>query len=256
VSSLIGVKAYITAYILAYIPVAFFRATDYDTGMETTRTIQGSLFQLPPIDPEKVRTDLEPVSPDLWDLMMGVWRDFLDYREQDPNFQGMEEYDIAEFVTSLAYRRAKKMASDDGRMKVERLNGKYVLIVLEKYEMKIKKLTSRRIRAGGPIVMTRSNYQTPTNLAYYNQDQAVGSGLDLPRIILGYQLVDETSDIRLLIAYPRSKTRAVLWFYELPKSEGITRPRLAESATAAESHEVGFEFTVNDDEARSSGTDE
>lgn len=223
--------------------------------MSNPRETYGNLFEPSPISEEVVRRNLEPVMASLWDLIESCWNDLCHYREADQNFHDMSHCDIAGFVTSLAYRRAKKLFDGDPTVKVRELNGKPVLIVADKYEMKIKKLTKRKLRPNGQYELTRSNYPTPTDLAYYSQ-MPVQNGTDLPRLVLGYQLIKEATEIKIWIAFPRRKTRGMLWSFEMSPPIAAYRPKLVVSAADHQDDlEKKFEIlSANEEQQESRGS--
>jgi hypothetical protein len=69
---------------------------------------------------------------------------------------------------------------------------------------------------GRPKHLTRSNYMTERTRKLHNQELDACLW-DLPRVTLGYEFLKEATEIRVVIAYPRTRWLAYEWWYPLSK---------------------------------------
>jgi hypothetical protein len=192
--------------------------------MENYKPLQRSLFPSLPIpSQDEVIKSLTPQFLYLWHTIRDPWDEFLEYRANDRNFQDFTEEETAYWMTIQSAHRAKQFF--DGRKGVRILtrHRKLVLLFDEKLAVTIKKLTKRRKRRGQKEHLTRSNNLTKANKNYWNQ-QRTEPEVDMPRVILGYQLLKEITEIKILIAYARTTQLGVEWAYEIPAQIPITTP--------------------------------
>src|SRR5262249_31291481 len=142
-------------------------------------------------------------SPLLVASILEPWNELQRYRETDVNFADLTEDEVAQWMTIQAAHRARKLFADEDTTQLLTLHGKLVLLVKDQFAITIKKLSKRKLKRFSPPELSRSNYQTPRNVRFYRQLKNLGLP-DVPRIVLGYQLLDLMTDIRIWIAYPRN----------------------------------------------------
>lgn len=213
---------------------------------DTTPVYQRGLFpQLPMPTEGEVHEALTPHYPLLWECIMGPWKDFLERRGNDRAFTDLTEDESAQWLTIQAAHRARQLLTDPSTFRLLNLHGKLVIVIKDKYAFTIKKMTKRMLRPGGQERLMRSNYLTTRNKNLWNQiiDTALP---DYPRLILGYELLKELTDVSILIAYPRTNKRSVRWAYCMPKQSRMVPQVFAASTEQAEEPERGFRITPPD----------
>lgn len=196
-----------------------------DLMSDTPPVYQRGLFpQLPMPTEGDVHEALTPHYPLLWECIMGPWEDFLERRGSDRAFTDLTENESAQWLTIQAAHRARQLLTNRDAFRLLNPHGKLVIVVNDKYAFTIKKMTKRTLRVGGEERLTRSNYLTTRNKKLWNQiiDTALP---DYPRLILGYELLKEVTDISILIAYPRTNKHGVRWAYCVPK-QARTAPQI------------------------------
>jgi hypothetical protein len=195
-------------------------------GMGIHNFFQRSLFgDLAIPSQADVIATLEPHFLHLWHTIADPWCEFQQYRETDRNFQDFTEEETAQWLTIQATHRARGFFDTDLNVRPATRYRKLILIVNDKLAVTIKKLTRRR-RPGGQDELTRSNYLTRANVNYWSQ-RRVEPQFDYPRVILGYQLLNEITEIKILIAFPRTQRRGVQWAYEIPPQAPLVQTTLS-----------------------------
>lgn len=205
---------------------------------------QANLFaQLPAPTEAGVREWLRPMYPLLRAAIMEPWDEFVEYRRTDPNFRDLSEDEVAQWLTIQACRRARKLFAGEDTIELLTVHNKLVILLVDKLAITIKKLTKRSWSKQKQEVLTRSSFRTPRNRAFYLQAKNMDVP-DVPRVVFGYQLLKEISEIKLWIAYPRSLGRAFEWAYVLPAE--VVAPRLAVQplSPADENPQRGFVITA------------
>ena len=206
--------------------------------------LQQSLFPALPVPSQAdVVATLEPDFPLFWDCVMGPWADFQTYRASDPNFTDLDEDNAAVWLTMQASIRARQMFDGRDGFQVVNRHGKPVIVVRQKLAVTVKKLTRRLNPKTGRRLLTRSNIDTPANSEFWGQ-LANGDSQNVPRVILGYELLKELSEIRLLIAYPRTRGRAMEWEYRIPAQAQPLRAFQPPSPTPTPVDEPRKGFTI------------
>jgi hypothetical protein len=228
--------------------VAFFNSINYHLGMNERPVYQRSLFpqwQLPVPTEGQVNEALRPHYPLLWSCIMDPWEDFLERRGTDRAFTDLTEDETAQWLTMQAAHQARALLANNDNFQLLTLHGKLVIVVQEKFALTIKKLTKRAFPIGGPAQLTRSNYLTTRNERLWNQvkDQELP---DYPRIILGYQLLKEITEISIVIAYPRTRKRGVIWAYRMPDQSRVAPQVFMPISGTDEEPDKGFSITAPD----------
>src|ERR1700730_2630437 len=184
--------------------------------MDDTSYSQGLLFQLPYRSEAEILGIIRPLHPFLWPVIMEPWEDLVDRRGHDRSFTDLTEEEMGIWLTMQAGKRAQAIFHGRNGIEVKLWYRKPVIIIPEVLAIMVKKLTKRRLQPGKTEELTRSNYMTERTKRLYNQqrDQHLP---DLPRLTLGYELIREATDIRVLVAYPRTRSRGFEWAYRLRK---------------------------------------
>ena len=192
--------------------------------MNTTdfRGVQPNLFgpRFQRMSQEEMVDILEPHFPVLHDSVMGPWEELVEYRTNDKNFIDMKEGDCAVWLTMQSQIRARSLLDGKPGFHLFDQHQKLVIVIEEKIAVTIKKLTYRQRKAADRPRLERSNYSTPRNVKFW--DQRRDSGIpDYPRVILGYELLKEITEVRLVIAYSRSQGKHVDWAYVMPPQPSL-----------------------------------
>lgn len=210
--------------------------------------IQGSMYPgFPKFTQDVVNGLLEPIYPHLWRTIMEAWLEFQRYRANDPNFSGFDEQDAAQFMHSLIRQYAPEVFENNPiGAKVSSYYGKPAIIISEKIAVTIKKLKKRRCRKTAPEEeLTRSHYDTQRSRKYWN-NEPLDYGPNEPRVVVGYLLLRELTQIRIVVAYPRVARKGFIWSYLMPvQPNSILRARFTEE-TIAEPQEPGFKIDAKE----------
>lgn len=177
-------------------------------------TFKGFFPRVPDPTEVEVRQLLEPHYPVLWQTVMLPWRDLQERREADLAFRRKSGKHLAWWLHSEMREQAKELFAGHLVLRPETLKNKVLALrYRDKLLITIKKVHKCQLRGAG--VLKRSNILTPTNKDYH--DQRSGKGFpDIPRVVLGYRLMREETEIEIVIAYPRSQDHNFLWHYLLP----------------------------------------
>jgi hypothetical protein len=182
---------------------------------------QGSLFRLPYLCEDDMRNVITPYHPFLWSVVMEPWTDLLARRADDRAFTDLTEEEMAIWLTMRAGKMAQAIFHGREGIEVRLWHRKPVIVIPDALVIIIKKLTKRKINGGEKKELTRSNFTTHRNVRVHNQ-QPVYDLPDVPRVVLGYELLEEATDIKLFIAYPRTKGKGFDWVYRLPEPMAAT----------------------------------
>ena len=191
--------------------------------MDTTPYVQRSLFQLPYLSEEELRAIIKPFHPFLWPVVMVPWEDLVDRRGRDKSFTDMTEEEMAIWLTMQAGKMAVAIFDGKPGIEVRKWFRKPVVIIPDVLAIVIKKLTKRRLRRCGEKELARSNFLTNRNKSLWNQEPIAGLP-DIPRVILGYEFAKEATELRLYIAYPRTRGHGVDWAYRLRQPKDANAP--------------------------------
>jgi hypothetical protein len=210
--------------------------------------IQGSLYpELPLFTESALHKMLEPIYPHLWRTIMEPWLEFQRYRETDPNFSDFCEEDAAQFLHSLIKARMRVVFENNpvGAF-VSTFYGKPTVIIPDKLAVTVKKLKKRRPKPDEPAELTRSHYDTPRARKYWS-NQPVDDGPTEPRVIVGYILVRELTQIKILVGYPRIKRKSFIWSYLMPEQPAsILQARFTQEAFDQSVTEKGFKIDAKE----------
>lgn len=203
---------------------------------------------------DKAQALLEDTAPLLWSSIMEPWADLQDSRRDDRRFRSMSSSEIAWWMHGQIKQEALRLIDDNptlGLTPHTSPNGQFYLSQRDDLILVFKKLRrvfSHKLRRD---VLTRSNYPTKHNRAFWAQ--RVAAGFDAPRLIVGYEPIDVMSDVRIHIGYPRTQGCQFDWTYELTNpSDSATRvvePLVARIAEPV-NEEPGFKVVPKSAEAR------
>jgi hypothetical protein len=223
-----------------------------------TSPIQRSLFpQLDAPTQETVIATLDPHLSLLREAIMEPWRDFQNRRGEDRYFTDLAEDEAAQWLTMQATHRIKAVFHGMSGFRILSRHGKSILLLEDKLAITVKKMTRRRNGKGSREEITRSNYPTRRNQFYWDQRRS-NDEPDVPRVILGYMLFKEVTDIQILIAYPRTMKRGVEWSWRLPEvavpaTESFV-PRIA-AGTEEDVPDRGYSISAIEQSSEGSGVE-
>jgi hypothetical protein len=208
-------------YKIVYIFLDFLCTGAIIKGM--SKYFQGSLFpRIPEPSQQEVESLLEPYYRELWWTVREPWEDLLQRRQVDAAFRRRKGKDLAWWLHGEMVYQAETIFEKHDFRPVVLENNMFALRYRDRLLVTIKKLSRRRFKKREGL-LKRSNYLTPTNRAYHDQ-RRVQMFPDIPRVVLGYETRREESEIKILIAYPRTQKRGFLWDYEIPdQSDGQLR---------------------------------
>jgi hypothetical protein len=146
-------------------------------------------------------------------------------KEDDEAFRILDEGQTAQWLRPQIVHRAKRMFEHNDAMRCYTRRRQVLFEYKDAIAICFKKITRRGRR--GSSRLERSNYLTPQNRDYWQQRKLEGF-LDIPRIIVGYELLMEMTDIRVLIGYPRTRQRGFRWTYEMANQDNALRQIVAE----------------------------
>jgi hypothetical protein len=217
--------------------------------------IQRTLFDLPYVTQEQVDEIVGPLAPFLWPVIMDPWEDLRGYhRDGDKSFAHLDKEQTAIWLTMQAGHRARAIFDGKEGVEVRILYRKPVVIVSGRLAITFKNLTKRSKRRGSPERLTMSRADTKRATAWFEQKRGANV-VDLPRVVFGYELLNEVTEIRLWIGYPRAKGRGFDWahrFYQPPAMMPVFPKLAAPPADDHEAAERGFVISHADgaDEAK------
>ena len=151
---------------------------------------------------------------------MDPWEEFLNYRATDRNFCDFTEGETAQWLTIQASHRARRLCDGVEGIRLMTIHRKLVIVVQEKLAVTIKKLREQWNPRTGKIEIVRSNYLTERNRRLWNQERGEES-IDYPRILLGYMLSREITQIKVLLAYARTRCLRVEWATPMPSQPPV-----------------------------------
>jgi hypothetical protein len=203
--------------------------------------MQPHLFASLPVPSQaEVMADIDRHAEFLFWSVKDPFVEFLQYRATDKNFADFTEDEAAQWLTIQAAHRAKGFFDGKPGVQVQTRHGKLIIVLDEKLSVTIKKLTVRRIK--GKERVTRSNYLTRRNRKFHNQ-QTVDGVPSIPRVILGYILQKELTEIKVFIAYAKTRRRTVEWMSELT-FERLVAPQVFAPQVATEDQTAAKGFVI------------
>lgn len=182
---------------------------------------QPSLFsrdQLQNLTEEDVQTHLADINPYLWAAVVNPFDDLQMRRESDEAFRILDEGQTAQWLRPQIVFWAKKIFGLNDAMRCCRRRQQVSFEYKDAIAICFKKVTKRWHQSGSRL--ERSNYLTSQNKDYWQQRKLDGFP-DIPRVVVGYELLREMTDIRVLVGYPRTRHRDFQWIYEMPNQDSV-----------------------------------
>lgn len=165
---------------------------------------QKGLFPGVPLVEEELERLISPLYPRLWRMIREPFEDLRGRRGSDPGFRVLDEGETAQWLRPQIVECARRIFEDDPQIIPRKKNQQFYLEWCGKFAIIPKKLRSRR----GKSRLTFSSYNTVQNLNLWAQRAEDGLP-DLPRLLVGYVFVDQMTDIKIWVAYPRGKSAGV-----------------------------------------------
>ena len=182
---------------------------------------QRNLFsgdQLQVLTEHDVQEVLIDINPHLWAAVVNPFDDLRERRETDGAFRILDEGQTAQWLRPQIIHHAKMIFRDNDAMPCYTSRQQVFFTYKDATAICFKKVTERW--HDGESRLERSNYLTSQNKDYWQQRQVHGFP-DVPRVIVGYELLKEMTEVRVLIGYPRTRQRGFLWVYEMPSQDDV-----------------------------------
>ena len=160
---------------------------------------------------------LEEASPLLWQSITYTWDDFQVSRRDDPRFRSFSEGDAAWWLHGQIKQVAQQLADDCPELGITAhttRDNQFYLSLRGELILVFKKLVRVYSRKQMCDVLVRSNYPTKHNCDFWAQRRE--SGLDAPRLVIGYEPIKAMTETRVHVGYPRTKGHRFDWVYEMP----------------------------------------
>jgi len=176
---------------------------------------------------------LRPIYPRLWQMIRSPFDDLLRRRAEDHAFQILSEGEAAVWLRPQIMEHALNLFDGDDEIQIKSHHGQKYLCYQEKVAIVPKKI--RNSWKGKHL--TFSSFSTPQNVRYWEQAALEGVP-SIPRLIVGYQFVDELTDIKILVGLPKGKRFE--WCYLMP-DQSLSRLELPTvAANSEDSEDRGF----------------
>jgi len=196
---------------------------------------QRSLFPGVDLSEQDLDDLLSPLYPKLWASIRGPFDELLRRRmSDDPWFRVYTEGECAQCLRPQIAFTARQLFAGESDIQFQEYRNQFFINYRDQLAITPKKLRPRWLRRG----LTFSSYSTEQNKLWWQQ--RTGDGLpELVKIIYGYQFVQEMTDIKIFVAYPRGKFLKIC--YLMPEQSG-TEIRIAESPVEQMVMEKGYEI--------------
>ena len=177
---------------------------------------------------------LVDINPYLWAAVVNPFDDLQDRRENDEAFRILDDGQTAQWLRPQIVHQAKRIFEHNDAMRCHTRRQQVLFEYKDSIAICFKKVTKRWHR--GSSRLERSNYLTSQNRDYWQQQKLEGFA-DIPRIIVGYELLMEMTDIRVLIGYPRTRQRDFRWIYAMANQDDALRRIVAEREESKHDYE-------------------
>ena len=159
---------------------------------------------------QKLLADTYPL---LWISLMEPWNRLQVRRGTDGEFMDLNEGEIAQWLHGQIKRRAAGLCKEYPHFgcQPKRVQQQFYLVCGGQAIVVFKKLRHNAFKSR----LERSNYLTKRNMDLWQQRRLQGCP-DAPRLIVGYRLLKELTEIKLAIGYPRTRGRTFQWLYPIP----------------------------------------
>lgn len=156
---------------------------------------------------------VSPLYPKLWRMVREPFEDLLRRRASDSAFRIMDEGETAQWLRPQIVECARRIFEGDADVVPEKKSQQFFLRWGELFAIIPKKLRRGRFNKG----LTFSSYNTIQNVTFWAQRAEDGLP-DLPRLLVGYLFIEEMTDIKIWIAYPRGKSAGI--YLLMPDQDG------------------------------------
>lgn len=173
---------------------------------------------------DHARRQLAAVYPLLWHAIHAPWDEFQEDRRRDPRFRDLTEGEAAWWLHTQIKRKAALLVDDCPELELRSTplsDQQFYLDLRGEIVLVFKKLIRRYSTKLCRDVLLRSNYPTPGNCDFWEQRQSVG--IDAHRLVVGYEPIQELTEVRLFIGYPRTRGRRFTWIYRIPDQLGAAK---------------------------------
>ena len=211
--------------------------------MEFQRTL------LPGVDLSEQDLDdlLSPLYPKLWGSIREPFDELHRRRSgEDIWYRVYSSGECAQLLRPQIASCAKRLFADDDDIQIKEYRNQMYISYRDQVAITPKKLRPRFFCKPG---LTFSSYPTNQNKLWWQQRNDGGLP-DLIRVIVGYQFVNEMTDIKIYVAYPRGKFLKLC--YLMPEQDA-TGLRITEVPIEQEDHEKDYEI-VPTKESRKRGS--
>lgn len=162
--------------------------------------VQSGLFAAIVLDEAWLESAVSPLYPQLWRMIRIPFDDLLSRRANDSRFRILDEGESAQWLRPQIVDIARQIFEGNAEVRVEKRNQQLYLNYKNTLAITPKKFKPGRDGRG----ITFSSYDTRQNKDYWQRREVAGLPM-LPRLIVGYQFVDEMTDIKIWVAYPYGK---------------------------------------------------
>jgi hypothetical protein len=162
---------------------------------------------------EELALLIEPLYARLWQMIREPFEDLRSRRTNDPAFRILDEGETAQWLRPQIVECARRIFDGDSDVVPEKRRQQFYLRWLDKFAIIPKKLK----RGRGKRSLTFSTYDTIQNVTLWSQRSEDGLP-DLPRLLVGYVFIEEMTDIKIWIAYPRGKQAGI--YLLIPDQDG------------------------------------
>ena len=176
--------------------------------------MQLGLFPSIVLDETWLEAEVSPLYPQLWRMIRTPFDDLLTRRAEDYSFRILDEGETAQWLRPQIVELARQIFVGNAEVKVEKQNQQLYLKYKDALAITPKKVRPDRDGKG----ITFSSYNTLQNKDYWERREVAGLPM-LTRLIVGYQFVNEMTDIKIWVAYPYGKK--VKTYILMPDQSGV-----------------------------------
>jgi hypothetical protein len=188
------------------------------------------------IDPQVVQEILENINPYLWASLTMPFDDLQERRSIDSDFLNMTEGESAVWLRPKIVRLANRIFENNDAIQFHNIRQQKFWTYQDRLAFSFKKIKWYKPRRG-PQYLARSNYRTSQNVDFWSQRSMEGFP-DLPRILISYLVVDELTDIKVIVGLPEVGTKKFRWTYVMPdQNEAVIRLEADYQTRRADHHD-------------------
>ena len=169
------------------------------------------------LDPDRVFAKVVPSLPRLRGAVREIFQDLVRRRSEDPAFRRMSEGQSAWWLWTQIHHFAKDDFHGDATLEYRRVKQQDYVVACESVIVVYKKLKRRTDRTGRSVLVP-ANYRTRQNIDLWGQ-RAIDGIPDLPRVVFGYELVEELTEIKCYLGLPKGSNSLLRWHREIENLE-------------------------------------